>query len=204
MAVQRKSSSGVQAQSGRRTVLTDAALRVLGAEGARGLTHRRVDQETGLPAGSTSNLFGTREQLLLGALDRLVEVEFGGALVPPIALQDPLEHGSQLLAGLIREWTAPEHRALLQARFELLIEATRKPAFRPPLLERRSEIIGAVEQLMRADGRPDPARRAVSLVAWVDGLLLHHLLDPDLIANEAELAALVRMQLGGPTAQAQA
>lgn len=196
MVVQRKASADAPVQASRRAVLTDAALKVLGAEGARALTHRRVDQETGLPAGSTSNLFGTREQLLLGALDRLIELDFGSALSPPIVPEDPIEHGAQLLAALIQEWTAPEYRALLQARFELLIEATRKPAFRPPLLGRRNEIVAAVELLMQADGRPDPGRRAVSLVAWVDGLLLHHLLDPELIADERELRAVVRSQLG--------
>ena len=45
------------------------------ADGGRGLTHRAVDRRAGLPQGSTSNYFNTREALLEAALARLVELE---------------------------------------------------------------------------------------------------------------------------------
>lgn len=180
----------------RRALLADAALDVLGTEGARALTHRRVDRAAGVPDGSTSNVFRSREDLLLGALDRLIEIEIGAALVAPTpAATDPAGDGAELLAALITMWAAPEHRPRLSARFELLIEATRRPNFQPPLLERRHEIITAVEQLLTAAGRDAPRLRATSLVAWVDGLLLHHLLDPELVADEERLRALIALQL---------
>jgi DNA-binding transcriptional regulator YbjK len=187
--------SAKSAEATRRHRVADAAIAVLGSEGARALTHRRVDRESELPVGSTSNVFRTREELLLGALDRLIELEIGDTLAPQVDEQDPLGSGAALLAALIEEWTRPEHRARLQARFELLLEATRRPDFGPPLLERRSQIIRAVEQLIQTEGHANAHERAVSIVAWVDGILLHHLLDGHLMADHDQLIELVHARL---------
>ena len=50
--------------SGKRERVLDAAIEVLGTRGLRGLTHRAVDEVAGIPQGSTSNYFRTRESLL--------------------------------------------------------------------------------------------------------------------------------------------
>ena len=55
--------------------LLDAAIDVLGTRGMRQLTHRAVDAAAGLPVGSTSNRFRTRESLLVGVLRRILERE---------------------------------------------------------------------------------------------------------------------------------
>lgn len=57
----------------RRVVVVDAALAVLGTDGARGLTHRAVDREAGLPIGSTANYFGARADLYLAMARRIFE-----------------------------------------------------------------------------------------------------------------------------------
>ena len=44
----------------------DAALELLGEQGIRALTHARVDERAGLPKGSTSNWFRTRDALVAG------------------------------------------------------------------------------------------------------------------------------------------
>ena len=59
----------------RETRLLDAAIDVLGTRGMRQLTHRAVDAAAGLPVGSTSNRFRTREALLVGVLRRILERE---------------------------------------------------------------------------------------------------------------------------------
>lgn len=48
----------------RRAALLDAAIEVLAREGARGLTFRAVDAEAGVPAGTASNYFANRDDLL--------------------------------------------------------------------------------------------------------------------------------------------
>src|SRR3954471_10311302 len=53
--------------SARMELLLTAALHVVAEQGLRGLTHRAVDREAGLPEGSCSAYLGTR-QALAGAL----------------------------------------------------------------------------------------------------------------------------------------
>jgi len=62
----------------RQEELLDAAIAVLGGQGVRQLTHRAVDVAAGLPSGSTSNYFKTRDALLVGIVDRFVARERAG------------------------------------------------------------------------------------------------------------------------------
>jgi DNA-binding transcriptional regulator YbjK len=59
----------------RREQLLDAAITVLGERGIHALTHRAVDAQAGLPAGSASNHFRTRDALLDGVMDRFIARE---------------------------------------------------------------------------------------------------------------------------------
>jgi len=47
----------------RRALLADAGIAVLAREGSRGLTHRAIDAEAGVPVGTTSNYFRSRKSL---------------------------------------------------------------------------------------------------------------------------------------------
>ena len=55
--------------------LLDAAIRVLGERGVRAVTHRAVDAEAGVGAGSTANYFSTREALFAAIVERFAERE---------------------------------------------------------------------------------------------------------------------------------
>jgi len=55
----------------RRETLLDAAIQVLGERGIRALTHRAVDAEAGVAAGSIANYFPTREALLEAIVERV-------------------------------------------------------------------------------------------------------------------------------------
>ena len=57
----------------RRDLITSTAIETLAGRGMRGLTHRAVDQAAGLPAGSTSYYFRTREALLQATVERLAD-----------------------------------------------------------------------------------------------------------------------------------
>ncbi|MGW4235192.1 TetR/AcrR family transcriptional regulator, partial [Streptomyces sp. NPDC004980] len=58
----------------RRQALLDAAIEVLAGEGARGLTFRAVDKQAGVPVGTASNYFTSRDELLTQAGTRFYEV----------------------------------------------------------------------------------------------------------------------------------
>ncbi len=59
----------------RRRDLCDAAIELLAADGARGLTHLRVDRHAGFADGTTSFYYQTRAALLRGAMGRVIELD---------------------------------------------------------------------------------------------------------------------------------
>src|SRR5919107_1137181 len=59
----------------RRSVILDAALRVIAEQGMRALTHRAVDAAAGLPGGSTSYYFRSRAALLTGCVAWLLQLD---------------------------------------------------------------------------------------------------------------------------------
>ena len=111
------------ALSARARQIGDAAIAVLADRGARGLTHRAVDQAAGLPPGTTSNYARTRAALLTLTLTRIAELD---AADSPPGL--PGLSGSALADALARMLhrmiTDQETRRRVLARFELAFEAT--------------------------------------------------------------------------------
>src|SRR5690606_30935093 len=57
----------------RRQALLDVSIEVLAREGARGLTFRAVDKEAAVPAGTASNYFANRDDLLVQVGHRYYE-----------------------------------------------------------------------------------------------------------------------------------
>src|SRR5918911_360744 len=60
------------AEPGRRERLLDAAIEIVGVQGLSALTHRAVDAAAGVPTGTTSNYWRTRQALLDALVDRVV------------------------------------------------------------------------------------------------------------------------------------
>ncbi|BBY90585.1 TetR family transcriptional regulator [Mycobacterium gallinarum] len=112
----------------RRRDLCDAAIHLLAAEGARGVTHLRVDRQAGFPDGTTSFYYQTRAALLRGAIARVIELDIADFT----AAMDATGHGEvdSLLATLaeqaMRTGVEPE-RSRARARFELMMIASRDP-----------------------------------------------------------------------------
>jgi DNA-binding transcriptional regulator YbjK len=162
----------------RRVQIADAALRVLAAVGSRGLTHRAVDQEAGLPSGSSSNHFRTREALLEAAARRhadldappLVDVE---TVSDPFADLDRDQVRELILASLFRV-LEPEARPMLVARYELVLEAIRRPALQRVMDESRARFVALSELALSAGGCTEPQAHAPQLIALLDGITIDH------------------------------
>ncbi|MEU5218472.1 TetR family transcriptional regulator [Streptomyces sp. NPDC020807] len=184
----------------------DAALDLLVERGMRGLTHRAVDERAGLPQGSTSNHARTRQALLEAAVRRQVHREArvltpdampgtGGAPVTADALVDALS------LALHRYLT--DHRGLLVSRYELALEATRRPELRAFFDAAGSAFHGPVVAMMTAAGSPAPERHALSLVAWCEGLMFScaagsfHAAVPTRAELRTGFEELLRGMLGG-------
>ncbi|MFF0517531.1 TetR/AcrR family transcriptional regulator [Actinomadura nitritigenes] len=187
--------------SPRAELVADTALALLAAAGMRGLTHRAVDKAAGLPAGSTSNLARTRAALLELALRRLTELErrrFAGSAAPLGA--DLGGAGRDLLAdalaGLV-DAQLREHRASVLARYELALEATRRPELRAIYDELGRGFRDVAADLMRRAGSPDPGRHGPRLVAFVEGLLFDAVAGAGPEPDAAGLRAAVAEYLDG-------
>lgn len=152
-------------------LIADTALALLAERGMRGLTHRAVDEAAGLPQGSTSNHARTRLALLEAAVRRQAERE--AAVLTPDEM--PVPEGGRdglvdaLALALHRYLT--RHRELLVSRYELALEATRRPELREYYDTAGSRFRDPLNALMAAAGSPEPERHALSLVAWCEGMM---------------------------------
>ncbi|MDI3407527.1 TetR/AcrR family transcriptional regulator [Streptomyces cavernicola] len=158
--------------SSRAELIADTAITLLARRGMRGLTHRAVDEAAGLPQGSTSNHARTRLALLEATVRRQAERE--AQTLMPAEAPDP-EGGVEALAdtlALALHRALTEHRELTVSRYELALEATRRPELRAFYDEQGAQFRTAVEAMLRAVGSRDPRRHTLSLVAWSDGLML--------------------------------
>lgn len=59
----------------RRRDLCDAAIQLLADDGAKGVSHLKVDRKAGVPDGTTSFYFRTRSALLRAVAERLAELD---------------------------------------------------------------------------------------------------------------------------------
>ncbi|MBO4143680.1 TetR family transcriptional regulator [Micromonospora tulbaghiae] len=156
----------------RRTLLADAGLRVLADAGARGLTHRAVDAEAGVPTGTTSNYFPSRAALLAGLAERI----FARIAPDPAVLADlgRREPSLALMTDYLRDIVARTTRepGLTRALFELRLEAARRPDLRSALggVLRQGYADDVAHHL--AAGLPGGAYEVALLHYAVDGLLL--------------------------------
>jgi DNA-binding transcriptional regulator YbjK len=157
----------------RRSEIADAAISTLAREGMRGLTHRAVDRAAGLPEGSASYYFRTRQALLKATVERLAELDStdmrDSPRLPLPAGQD-LDNFAGAAAGIIQSWlTAGRERQL--ARYELALEATRRPELRQALVASGTSIRAIVASQFAAAGVRQPGQRAADFVAFLDGLV---------------------------------
>jgi AcrR family transcriptional regulator len=167
-----------------RTRLLDATVALVGAEGYRRLTARRVSAWAGVSNKTFYDLFSDREDCFLAAFDRAID-ELTGVVLPAWEGE--------------KEWTA-RVRAALGALLDVL---DREPALRAlvfvealgtgsRVLERRGEVLQlcacALDQgRAGAKGRELPSLTAEGLVGAVFGVIYARLLE----RSDESLAGLV-------------
>lgn len=166
--------------SPRRRQLLDAALHVIADQGLKGLTHRAVDRHAGLPEGSCSAYWRTRNALQAAlteyvAASLLADVD---ALTEQIRVCGPDDEQASVAATLELFLRWLDQRELLVARLELTMAATRDDELAQLLADHRARLIGIVEEIMTAAGKEHGEARAEALVASYDGILLAALLQP--------------------------
>src|SRR3954451_9295763 len=163
----------------RRRDLCDAAVGLLAAEAARGLTHLRVGRLAGFADGTTSFYYQTRSALLRGAIDRVIELDVADFTAALNATHDGEVDSllSRLAEQAMRTAVEPE-RSRARARFELMMIASRDPelsAASDGLTDRFVAISeAAVAQVQPVGSPPDQQLikdQAFAIVTFLGGFL---------------------------------
>lgn len=162
-----------------RTRALEAALELVGEEGIRALTHARVDERAGLPKGSTSNWFRTREALVAGVVAWLAETEraeFAAGGSPPVETPTQL---IDALCDLIELQTGPL-AARTRARYALFLDGAGDAGLLAPLLDQRAAYVEWTMAILARVGAKAPVDAARTLMAACEGLNLHRVtVDPE-------------------------
>ncbi|GII96013.1 TetR/AcrR family transcriptional regulator [Sinosporangium siamense] len=162
--------------SDRRALIADAAIGTVATHGLRGLTHRAVDAAAGLAVGSTSYYFRTRAALIGACYRRLSELDLAD-----IRRHGPrdlsgltLDTAAEALASLLHHWLT-EGRERQLARFELTLEAARRPELRAELHAAGLAAREQVTAMLTAFGVPHARAAGHLLTACVEGILYDRL-----------------------------
>ena len=161
----------------RRDDLADAAIALLAEAGVHGVTHRTVERRAGLPTGTASNYFRSREALLVAVAERVGRLHYGdmeaiAASGPPVrgGSGDVRERATDLIAeSLLRAATSDRTRYL--AIFELQMESLRRPALADALAELQRRSVAFTTGHHAAHGLDIPPEAVPTMVGLFGGAL---------------------------------
>ncbi len=161
----------------RREHIADAGITLLAARGVRALTHRAIDEELGLPTGSTSYYARTKHDLLNLIVQRLATRTGADAASYELSPQPTVESTALLMVGALDMLMRREndHRA----RLLLLMECHNDPVFsevlavRPPI---RLDFMDMATELFRRLNVRNPECNARDAVGLLDGMLMQRII----------------------------
>lgn len=178
-------SAAVPPPADRRAALLEATLELVGTGGLAAVTHRRVEAAAGLPHGSTTYYFKTKDQLLQAAVERLLEIDreradhVVHAITAALAPRQPLDQlDLDAIAAAIVSWLEQD-RAYQLARYELFVESARRPELRAAMAAGGESFLRVLEPIVIAAGSREPERDARIALAMANGLMLEQLARPE-------------------------
>jgi DNA-binding transcriptional regulator YbjK len=178
----------------RRETILAATVRLLATRGLGGVTHRSVAAEADVPLAATTYYFASKEEMVAEALELLAAAEVERLAEGAARLGERLgspEDAAEEVVDILFPGGEDAERILI-AKYEVLIEAARRPALRPPVAKLESALRGVGEAALRGGGAPEPERRARLLLAALHGILIEALGgDPETSSRE-QLVARVR------------
>jgi AcrR family transcriptional regulator len=171
----------------RRDQLADAAIEVLAQDGARGLTHRAVDAAAGVPSGTTSRYFRTREALVQAIVRRAL-----GSLAASLQQMGavPRPPGPDALADAVAQTVrdaVTARRARSAAIFELMLEGRRNDELGLQVNEARNALMELLRQIGKATEVELSDRQVVQLLILATGTVVTALTAPAEAGRPGEL-----------------
>ncbi|MEV4097841.1 TetR/AcrR family transcriptional regulator [Streptosporangium saharense] len=173
--------------------LLDAAVALIGEVGWGGVTTRMVAERAGVAPGVVHYHFASVNDLLVEASTAFAGALFG-AVAHRLAEQPDIGSGLDWLLGELSGYTGTDPASLLIV--EMYLAAGRHPELRDRLRAMIDDFRSHMASWLRVNGHTgDTEAAAVLLAATVDGLVLHHSLDPAM--DVAALAVPLRAMLTG-------
>ncbi len=172
----------------RRELILRAALAVVGRRGIGAVTHRSVAEEAGVPLGSLTYWFATKDDLLREALRLFVDEE----------AERLRSVGEELVEGMPPEEIAERFSEVLEAgdgmeqvaQFQLYLEAARNPALAEVAQQCFAAYDDICRQALRAAGAEADGPLPALFVALADGLGLRRLGSGDALDVRAAMLAV--------------
>ncbi|OBI80151.1 TetR/AcrR family transcriptional regulator [Mycobacterium sp. 1245805.9] len=180
----------------RRRDLCDAAIRLLAQDGAKGLSHLKVDREAGVPDGTTSFYFRTRSALLRAAAERLAELDL--ATLQSVADGADGDSSPSRLSQVVIQAGDEPQLLRTRARYELTMQATRDPAVAAILQQATDAFTGLHREILvqlmprGADLEPAVVEDLSNItLTFINGLLLRFAHGDRIIDSPEQLDAIL-------------
>ncbi|MDV2478530.1 TetR family transcriptional regulator [Rhodococcus zopfii] len=194
-------STRVSGGDERRELVANSAIRIISRDGLRALTHRAVDQEAGIPQGSTSHHARTRLALLELVVDTLAERAIADAERAADVLSASPQGERRLsiaeLAGIIAALVErlAERRDDMKARYALILELDDAPLLQRKLTT-QSEVHAITREvtssLLTGAGLSNSDERIEELISLTDSLVFTRTVIRVATPLESILAAYLR------------
>lgn len=184
-----------QAEQRRRSIL-EAALRVVAEGGVEAVTHRRVAAEAGVPLGSTTYYFASREDLLRAAFRHHAAAVLRqlGTLGEGMRLRTAPDVVAFLVELAERELA---DRDGLVIEYELIVRAARDPELAREVKAYERSLASRLGEVLEHLGVTPALEAARSLIALVRAFELECLTDPP--SDASALRRQLEVVLGGIT-----
>ncbi|WP_280391313.1 TetR/AcrR family transcriptional regulator [Nocardia brasiliensis] len=163
-----------------RAKLMAAAVEVIAEHGWGAVTTRMVAERAGVRPGLVHYHFTSVTDLLIDASLQTARMEYASVMEQVLAMSGPGAMTQMLTA--ISSYTGSDTATV--AMSEMMLAATRHPRLRTELGHFVARARAAMTTWFRDQGTADPEATAAVVLALVDGLILHRMIDPTLGAVE--------------------
>ncbi|CAJ1509173.1 TetR/AcrR family transcriptional regulator [[Mycobacterium] holstebronense] len=179
---------------------------MLGADGARGLSHPKVDRRARMPAGTTSFYFRTRKALMHATASRVTELDLAdlSAMSELADDGDGRASGTMGLATMVVLAGAAPWVTRTRARYELAMEAGRDPELAEIIRQSTTQfhelVRRAVSQWQTHDSEPDPAmldEQTYAVLRFVNGVMVESCQGHDVDRSAEQVDRLIRAIIAG-------
>jgi AcrR family transcriptional regulator len=168
----------VPSRASKRKEILDATIRLIGRAGVQAVTVRAVEAEAGVAHGNVRHWFGSKSELINATVARLAELDMESVEDTVPATQSNEQNVGAAVGPLVRRQLAEGHERLI-ARFELFLEAGRRPELASLLAEWGKSFWSLAAPTVEAAGSSEPDRDARTFVAMLDGVMLDQIARPD-------------------------